>query len=37
MNYIGMSVYDAFSRLNGNRKAAILAALAAKLIAGRVK
>lgn len=32
-----MSVYDAFSRLNGNRKAAILAALASKLItAGRI-
>ncbi|CAB4423058.1 DnaJ-domain-containing protein [Rhizophagus irregularis] len=33
----GMSVYDAYSRLNGNRKAAILAALASKLItAGRI-
>ncbi|RIA97492.1 DnaJ domain-containing protein [Glomus cerebriforme] len=30
----GMSVYDAFSRLNGNRKAAILAALASKLLSG---
>jgi hypothetical protein len=27
-----MSVYDAYSRLSGNRKAAILAAIATKLI-----